>query len=249
MEEFLNFGYKNDTISDEELQIWAAYARELLEWVAFYTSNGFRLVPLPFKKKAPIMKAWPTRATDDYEIISDWVKNGYPRELDGTELLPVGGLGVATGQGSGVIVLDVDGAEGKRTLEMLETKHGKLPRTPTQKTPGGGYHIFFRYWGPCRNRVGMLDKEGYRGLDIRSDGGQVVLCPSIHPEAETHYTWMPGAGLDELDIAECPDWLRMIIEGKTIESEAPLIGDSALPSTGRKTGAIQKVIERQVLDL
>ena len=193
------------------------YADKLLLWAEHYARYGLRLLPLPYKNKRPLMEAWPARASKDYDTVADWIKNGYPRCLDGSDVLPVGGLGVATGQGSEIIVLDVDGEAGKATFRELVKQHGEIPPTPTQQTPGGGYHVFFRSWGPCKNRAGMLGKDGFKGLDVRADGGQVVVCPSLHPNGKI-YEWIRGRGLDDFEIAECPAWLKVIINEGTPET-------------------------------
>ena len=179
------------------------YKDKLLLWAEHYTRHGLRLLPLPYGDKRPVMEAWPGRASKEYDTVTSWIKNGYPRCVDGSDVTQAGGLGIATGQGSGVVVLDVDGEVGKAALRELTRQCGEIPKTPIQKTPGGGYHVFFKYWGPCKNRAGMLDKEGLKGLDVRGDGGQVVACPSLHPNGKA-YAWLQGRGLDDLDISESP---------------------------------------------
>jgi putative DNA primase/helicase len=158
-----------------------------------------------------------------------WIKTGYPQDIKGEKILQTGGLGIATGRGSGVIVLDVDGEEGKATLQALMEKHGALPNTPMQKTPGGGYHIFFKAWGPCKNRTGMLDKEG---LDVRGDGGQVVAAPSLHPNGGS-YAWIEGGGSGDLEIAECPAWLKAIIEGEKPQERIASPVEETIPEGAR----------------
>jgi len=206
------------------------YEDKLLLWAEHYTRYGLRLLPLPYKSKRPLMEAWPARASKDYDTIAGWIRNGYSRGLDGSDVLPVGGFGIATGQGSGVIVLDVDGEAGKVAFRELEKQYGEIPSTPTQQTPGGGYHMFFRSWGPIKNRAGIFDKEGR--LDVRADGGQIVACPSLHPNGKT-YEWVRGRGLDDFEIAECPAWLRVIINGEKQKAVEISHEDSIIPEGSR----------------
>jgi hypothetical protein len=208
------------------------YKDKLLLWAEHYTRHGLRLLPLPHGDKRPVMEAWPGRASKEYDVVASWIKNGYPRRVGGSDIFQTGGLGIATGQGSGVIVLDVDGEAGKSTLRELIKQYGEIPRTPIQKTPGGGYHVFFKSWGPCKNRAGMLDKEGLKGLDVRGDGGQVVACPSLHPNGKA-YEWFQGGGLDDFEIAECPGWLKAIIEGEKAEGATALHADSIITEGSR----------------
>ena len=195
------------------------FKENLLTWAEHYTRYGLRLIPLPYGQKRPAMEAWPMRASNDYEIVASWLTDGYwQKNGDGGKLLEVGGLGIATG--GGVIVLDVDGEEGFKTLSILEKRYEKLPDTPMQLTPGGGAHYIFKYDGPCKNRAGLMSQKGLIGLDVRGDGGQIVAAPSIHPNGNT-YRWAKGHDLDDLAIAECPIWLIKIIENDQSPEHKP----------------------------
>jgi hypothetical protein len=55
---------------------------------------------------------------------------------------PDASIGLATGQSSGVVVLDIDGAEGEATLKALEEQYGPLPET-LSVTTGRGRHLYF----------------------------------------------------------------------------------------------------------
>ena len=106
---------------------------------------------------------------------------------------PGANLGVPTGERSGLLVLDVDpGAGGPESLAALERAHGPLPRTATARTGGGGMHVFFEYPAgeEVRNSAGKLGP----GLDVRGEGGYVVVPPSRTLGA---YEWLdrtPVAG-------------------------------------------------------
>lgn len=107
-------------------------------------------------------------------------------------------IGIATGELSGIIVLDVDGPEG---LASLTDK--TLPDTPTAVT-GKGCHYYFKHPGwRVKNSVRRLGK----GLDIRGDGGYVVAPPSRHASG-VDYRW--STELD-IDFAEIPAWIREAI--------------------------------------
>src|SRR5690606_17908582 len=105
-------------------------------------------------------------ATDDINQIRKW-----------WDLWSDANIGIATGASSGFIAIDVDGADGKRTIEAWIKKYGKLPQTVTSKTGSGGHHIFFKQPGWfVQNSVRKLAP----GIDVRGDGGYIVAPPSYH---------------------------------------------------------------------
>jgi hypothetical protein len=116
---------------------------------------------------------------------------------------PNSNLGIATGKGSGIFVLDIDhDRDGDRALAELEERHERLPRTVRAVT-GKGEHIYFRY--PSRPVRCSSDKLA-PGLDIRGHGGLVVAPPSLH-ESGRRYAWKEGHGPRDIDVAPAPDWL------------------------------------------
>lgn len=99
-------------------------------------------------------------------------------------------IGIATGKPSGLVVIDVDKKNGGYdSLEKLERAHGAWrEHTLIAQTGGGGIHLFYKYQGnEIRSRVNALG----RGIDIRADGGYVVVSPSMHSSGQI-YSWSEG---------------------------------------------------------
>lgn len=120
---------------------------------------------------------------------------------------PAANLGILTGQASGLVVLDVDGDDGKASLQALTAAHGSLPKTLCAKTgrkgtdgKRKGAHYYFRapVGVPIRNSAGIVGK----GLDVRGEGGYVVAPPSLHPSGLL-YEWLAP----EQPLADLPAWL------------------------------------------
>jgi len=110
---------------------------------------------------------------------------------------PAANVGVPTGGRSGLLVLDVDPRDGgSESLALLERKNGPLPETARARTGGGGVHVFFRYPAgeTVRNSAGALGA----GLDVRGEGGYIVVPPS---RTRIPYEW-----IDRSPPAE-PNWL------------------------------------------
>ena len=147
-------------------------------------SLGLPVLPLKPRSKAPRITRWQERATTDPDAIRGWFE-GRPDD----------NLGLLTGRG--IVALDLD-AGGSESYARLTEKWGQLPETANAETGSGGMHILLRIGGSITNRVGILP-----GVDIRGDGGQIVVAPSIHPKTGRPYIWVrhPREG-----IAEAPDW-------------------------------------------
>jgi hypothetical protein len=113
-------------------------------------------------------------------------------------------VGVATGRGTGFFVLDVDPRRsGDRALATLEATYGKLPETRTAATGGGGVHYLFQYPDfSVKNSTGKLGP----GLDIKGEGGAIVVAPSLHASGK-RYRWRNDA-----PIAEAPEWLLRLLQ-------------------------------------
>jgi putative DNA primase/helicase len=136
------------------------------------------------------------------------------------DIWPEANVGVATGKDAGFFALDVDPRMGGvESLASLEAKHGKLPRTRTADTGGGGVHYLFR----CPDfLVKSSAGEVGPGLDVKGEGGAVVVAPSLHAGGN-RYRWRNGA-----QIADAPEWFLWLLRKaqKMRASESPAIGDS-----------------------
>lgn len=143
--------------------------------------------------KHPTLSGWPERTSRDPAQIRAWFSNGRPTNL-----------GVATGPRSGVFVVDVDGAA---ALEWIRSK--PMPLTWILRTGSGGTHYWFRYPASVtvsnNTRALYKDEATGSGIDVRGEGGQVVVPPSRN--ASGAYTWFAGCAPGECELAEAPAWL------------------------------------------
>ena len=151
-----------------------------------YAEKGWKVLPIRYKQKIPLIHNWVEKATSDKETIQQWFKEKK-------------NIGVATGRRSGFWVLDIDGEDGLQSLKELESEHGELPETITQITGSGGYHYLFKY----DERIIKGSPKIRKGIDIRTDGNQIVVFPSIHPNGKK-YEWELN-GVKE--VVKAPEWL------------------------------------------
>ncbi|MBV9324704.1 MAG: bifunctional DNA primase/polymerase [Chloroflexi bacterium] len=116
---------------------------------------------------------------------------------------PLANPAIATGEASGVTVLDVDGDRGGfDALDELEHEFGALPSTPRVVT-GRGEHVYFQFTSVhVKNTAGKLAT----GLDVRCCGGYVLGAGAVHPTGRI-YAWKHGLGTEPIAFAPPPAWL------------------------------------------
>ena len=125
---------------------------------------------------------------------------------------PNANIGIATGEKSGVIVIDVDikhheGKFGDESLGELEKKLGELPDTWETITPSGGRHIWFKY--PRGYDIRNSESKLGQWIDVRANGGYVVAPPSVLKNGK--YEWDAGLTPNDTPLAEIPEaWLQLL---------------------------------------
>jgi hypothetical protein len=113
---------------------------------------------------------------------------------------PTANIGLPTGDG--IAVLDIDPRYGgDEELAKLEAENGTLRETPQTLTGGGGSHYWFSIDEPLRGC------DLAPGIELKADGEQVVLPPSIHPSGR-RYEWELSSHPDDIPLAPLPSWLR-----------------------------------------
>jgi putative DNA primase/helicase len=149
----------------------------LLEAALSYAAIGIPVFPCRLNKKPYTQHGFLDATCDEQQIRAWWKK------------WQEASIGVPSGTASGFIVIDVDPRHGgNEPLIELEKEYGALPPTLEAKTGGGGRHLFFVYRDlNVRNSAGVLGP----GIDVRGEGGYVILPPSPHPSG-TDYEWVNG---------------------------------------------------------
>jgi hypothetical protein len=152
---------------------------------------GFVLFPTGLDKR-PLECGWQDAATTDPRQIKRW-----------WTVKPWANLGCRTGAAANLVVLDVDPRHGgdASLAALIAKQHDALwLETVCSRTASGGRHFFFSHPGSkIRNSVSVIGD----GLDIRGEGGYVLLPPSSREDGES-YQWLrpPSCGMREL-----PGWL------------------------------------------
>ena len=152
--------------------------------------RGWSVIPILEKSKRPAI-AW-----REFQQ-----RRARPAEVEvWLHHMPHANIAAVTGALSGIVVVDVDaGHGGEASLAAVEREKGGVPDTVQARTGGGGRHLYFKHpGGHVGNRAGM-----WPGIDLRGDGGCVVLPPSVHPSGR-EYAWIAGHGPDDMPLASLP---------------------------------------------
>lgn len=148
----------------------------------------------PSPGKHPRVSSGVREATTDVNTIKQWMT-----------AWPDANWALACGRRSDVVVIDVDPDKGGfDSIDQyeLDRQAGPLPPTLRARSGGGGRHFMFRYprsGDTIKNRVNWLP-----GIDIRSDGGYVILPQGTHISGGTYEWENHGTTMDYLptDVAE-----------------------------------------------
>jgi Bifunctional DNA primase/polymerase, N-terminal len=147
------------------------------------------------------------KATRDPDTIREW-----------WSMRPDAMLGIPTGAASGVFIIDLDvpkqvkrGPLGEVTPDGIAAwaAAGITCKTYEVETGSGGRHIYFRYnpEHPITNKEGAF--KG-RGINVRGDGGYVVIPPSHNCNGGQY---RPANGLAMADAADAPEALYKLLQG------------------------------------
>ena len=130
-------------------------------------------------------------ATKDQQVIKGWWHQW-----------PDSNIGVRTGQASGIMAVDLDVKDNSNGItnwyDLLDF-HGPAS-TMTAFTGGGGQHWIYKLPADVEVRNDAGTKLA-QGIDVRGDGGYIVVSPSIHLSGDT-YSWE-----DNTPAVLAPEWL------------------------------------------
>jgi AAA domain/Bifunctional DNA primase/polymerase, N-terminal len=190
---------------------WASPA----EWVGLYRSFGLQVVPCHRPAgaadqtwKHPKLASWKQFATDAIPetVYEKWYGPG-------GEFAASPQMGMITGEASGrTVCLDLDthksseAADWWRGLLTVEN-YGREPETWKAISGSGGRHLFFKY----PPGFAMPTAKTTIGVDLRGQGGFIVLAPTVHNSGRA-YAWEDGFAPWQADLAVAPEWLIIAIE-------------------------------------
>lgn len=142
---------------------------DLLAVALSIAADGVPVFPCSPRTKAPLVPSGFKAATTDAEQIQTWWET-WPDAL----------IGSPTGKRTNRLVIDTDSPRAKEELHLLAEQAGTTwPDTFTVGTHDGE-HAYFNY--PGNVVIGNSSRNMPDSVDVRGEGGYVILPPSPHPE-------------------------------------------------------------------
>lgn len=144
-----------------------------------------RVVPIGPGTKHPPIPKWQERATSDTDTHASW-----------WDPHPEWGVGWKMGRqddGRFLVAIDVDVDKGGRTTlqQLFEERPGlreEFQATVRAVTGRDGAHFVFELPPDAPHPTNRAHFRN--GIDIRAEGGQIVVQPSLHPETGKMYRWV-----------------------------------------------------------
>src|SRR5215470_11586534 len=198
------------------------YCRAMLEAALVLASQGFSVFPCVYAEKAPRTKHGFYDATTNPATIQRWYAGNFKRNL-----------AVRTGSVSGAWVLDEDALG---AILSLEEHFGPLPLTRQART-SRGRHFWFLTNG--LTIAGRKKDAIWPGLEVKAEGGYVLVPPSIHPTGVV-YEW-----INDEPLAAAPDWLIALVRKPTPPEPST---SSARPRSSYSAGAYGAAALRGEID-
>jgi putative DNA primase/helicase len=168
---------------------------DLLSAALSFAANGVLILPCHPVNKNPLTEhGYKDASIDPSQIREWWAKE--PRSI----------IGSPTGKITNRVVIDIDSERAEEELNLLaEQANSPLPPTYTVKTHDGK-HLYFNY--PASDKkIGCSNRKFPGQIDVRGDGGLVIIPPSPHPAGGFYSV------IDPRPKADLPPWLLALLVG------------------------------------
>ena len=192
---------------------------ETLQAALDYRRRGLRVVPVKFRGKAPLHNEWQDSDLDEAAIQADF--GGVLRNI-----------GMILGEASGDLIdVDLDCSEAVALAGSL------LPPTEAVfgRTSAPGSHRMFVCPGAASTT--FKDTNGEVLLEIRANGRQTVVPPSVHPSGE-RVEWESEAAPEptRVDAEELEERCRLLATAALVARHLPPAKDARTGEGGGRHG-------------
>lgn len=167
--------------------------KSILDWALLYHKHGWQVFPCVDKR--PAIATW--EFIREYRVKTEKIHEWFSDPIPGLQ------IALACGELSGVTVVDVDwikDPETRRPIPELSVPPDliadRLVGALSSRTGSGGRHVFLSFFA-TKN----LTKAFHPQIDVKSEGGYVILPPSPHEFGV--YSWMDEENWDQ-ELTDAP---------------------------------------------
>ncbi len=185
-----------------------------------YAEMGYKVFPVkPMDKAPPLVQNWPALATSDVKQVERWW-NDWPTANIAIHCV-------------GMLVIDIDGAEWSEDNWATFSEMAQVTNWMVDTPRNGGMHYWYRL--PLGEKVPNSVSQAAKGVDVRSDGGYVLVPPSRRDCGQ--YNWQHGQFLDvpyeRLQVVpqSILNWIKSKTSDKTHDSYRKTRTDPTIPIT------------------
>lgn len=188
--------------------VWSSFG----DAAGYYATKGWFVFPLIPKGKVPPLGSNGFKgAINDPEVVKRWWEDN-----------PDANIGLACGP-SGIVAIDLDIEEdGPEYWAELVSRLGLNDNTVTCLTGGWGLHLYYRM--PQDIKIPSSIRKLGPGIDVKAEGGYVILPPSIHPNGN-RYEWEVNHHPDNCAILPLPQAIIKLLEDKKQHPVLPTAGE------------------------
>lgn len=193
------------------------------------SEKGYTVIPL--NGKVPAVKEWQAMRKVERDLIMAW-----------DQAHKWNNIGMVCGVASNnVVVIDFDGMAG---YELFKLAFPELIDTMTVATgSGNGMHCYYKVdLLPDSRAVMNIVADGGEliNIEFKSDGKQVVIPPSIHPDTGNEYTVVNRAPIMHVpDLAKVWAWAQSLKPEEVREWKPPTANGSGGDFNPKLTSAVE----------
>lgn len=206
--------------------------------------HGIRSFPCVYGQKVPRLKGdWRAHASTDTNVLSN-------------HFSVLSNIAIHLGPASGVCDVEPDDEASNRIVEDIMARSGV--RTIAYASRRGNHRLF--RWSPELDVFGKANvKAGKLELRLGTDskGAYSVAPPSLHPDTQQQYQWLPGCSPWETPVAAMPEELKQYFlqnvprgsTGGASVTEVDQTDDGYLPGVGHRHEFLLKTAKLLRCDL
>lgn len=181
----------------------------VLEVALSYVDKGWAVLPTGKNKRPIIGNGSRGASVDIKQVVAWWIKYNSAN------------IGIATGDISGIFVVDVDMKNGKDGWDSLVKQFGNElivnDNDCVARTPTGGFHFVYKIpeGMEIHNAQDLLS-----GIDIRGEGGYIMAAPSsvMVDDEWKEYQWSKNGSEPQLP----PEWVLKLLKMNVEKRGEPL---------------------------